>query len=81
MATKRATQPRSERNAYTGPERRLRWGRSVFILLIFDLMAFGAAVWLTLAVPEVLDIAAMSANASSFDNAAQAKTNGGRGGS
>ena len=63
----------------TGGERR-RWRGGVLMLFAFDVMAFSAAVWLAIAVPEALETAASSANASMLDAVPRAG-NSPRGGS
>jgi len=64
---------------YTGGERRRGRG-GVWMLIAFDVMAFAAAVWLAIAVPEALETAASSANASMLDAVPRAG-NSHRGGS
>jgi hypothetical protein len=62
--------------------RRAKWDSAVLMLVVFDLSAFAAAIWLTLCVPEALDSAANSANASAwcFSGPAPHGANAGRAG-
>jgi hypothetical protein len=55
-----------ERSAESSPQRWSKCGGTVLMLVAFDVCAFAAAIWLATCVPEALESAARSANASTW---------------